>query len=118
MHNLLSLAAIAAIAALGTCWLAAASADPVGTGMLAEYQSACNGGEAGACFNLGHMYAHGEGVTKDLVKAAEFYSKACDSGDAGGCANLGFMYAHGEGVAKDYVRKPSRCIRKAATLGI
>jgi TPR repeat protein len=68
------------------------------------HQKACDGGDARGCFNLGFVYANGEGVTKDLARAAELYQKACEGGDANGCNNLGVQYAKGEGVGKDLVR--------------
>ncbi|MCI6343253.1 MAG: sel1 repeat family protein [Campylobacter sp.] len=56
------------------------------------YKKACDGGNMSGCFNLGIMYANGNGVEKDLGKAAELFKKACDSGNMRGCHNLGVMY--------------------------
>ena len=38
-------------------------------------------GDAAAQYNLGVMYAEGEGVAKDTVKAVEWYKKAAAQGD-------------------------------------
>ena len=58
-------------------------------------------GEALAQFNLGGMYANGEGVLKDATQAVAWYRKAADQGYASAQFNLGVMYANGEGVPKD-----------------
>ena len=50
---------------------------------------------------LGVKYEKGDGVTKDLDKAAGFYKKAADKGDAAGEFHLGTMYRDGDGVTKD-----------------
>src|SRR5690554_5839693 len=58
-------------------------------------------GDANAQFNLGVMYANGEGVPKDASQAVTWYRKAAEQGHADAQFNLGFMYANGEGVPKD-----------------
>ena len=45
----------------------------------------CNGGKAKACYNLGLMYANGEGITQNKPKAVELFKKACDAGIAQAC---------------------------------
>ena len=60
-------------------------------------------GDARAQFNLGFMYAKGQGVPKDYVQAVKWYRLAADQGNAGAQFNLGFMYRNGQGVPKDYV---------------
>ena len=60
-------------------------------------------GNASAQFNLGVMYATGEGVPKDAVHAVAWYRKAAEQGNAAAQYNLGLMYASGEGVPKDLV---------------
>ncbi len=66
--------------------------------------------------NLGHMYQTGQGVTKDLKKAAEWYQKAADQGYAVAQSNLGLMYLDGQGVIKD-LKKAAEWIQKAANQG-
>jgi TPR repeat protein len=46
-------------------------------------------------------YEHGEGVTKDLDKAAALYCQAALAGNAEALFSLGWMYANGRGVARD-----------------
>ncbi len=60
-------------------------------------------GTAEAQFNLGLMYALGQGVLKDEAEAVRWYRLAAEQGDADAQKNLGAMYATGEGVLKDSV---------------
>ncbi|NRB11253.1 MAG: sel1 repeat family protein [Rickettsiaceae bacterium] len=54
-----------------------------------------------AQYNLAVMYKNGDGVKKDLKKAAELYQKSADQGDASAQNSLAVMYKNGEGVEKD-----------------
>ena len=60
-------------------------------------------GHADAQFQLGLMYALGEGVPKDDVEAVKWLCMAAEQGHAGAQNNLGFMYALGRGVPEDDV---------------
>ncbi|WP_103569977.1 tetratricopeptide repeat protein [Campylobacter concisus] len=66
------------------------------------YQKACDGGDAGGCYNLGVLYDNGQGVNRDYQKAAQLYQKACDGGGAKGCSSLGFLYKNGEGIKQNF----------------
>ena len=57
-------------------------------------------GYADAQFNLGLMYANGEGVPKDPAKAVELFQKAADQGNVDAQNNLGVMYYAGEGCTQ------------------
>lgn len=46
-------------------------------------------------------YEHGEGVDKDLLKAAGLYCSAARDGSAEAQFSLGWMYANGRGVPRD-----------------
>jgi TPR repeat protein len=46
-------------------------------------------------------HEHGEGVPKDVLKAAFFYCEAARRGDAEGQYGLGWMYANGRGLPHD-----------------
>jgi TPR repeat protein len=46
-------------------------------------------------------FEHGEGVPKDMLKAAGLYCTAARAGNAEAQFNLGWMYANGRGVPKD-----------------
>jgi serine/threonine-protein kinase len=50
---------------------------------------------------LGIKYEKGDGVPKDLGKAADLYRQAAEKGDAAGQFHLGTMYRDGDGVEKD-----------------
>src|SRR5690606_35083840 len=58
-------------------------------------------GVAKAQFNLGVMYANGEGVPKNASQAAAWFRKAAEQGGASAQFNLGVMYANGEGAPTD-----------------
>ena len=74
-------------------------------------------GDASAQFNLGVMYANGEGVPKDASQAVTWYRKAAEQGVAQAQFNLGVMYANGEGVPKD-ASQAAAWYRKAAEQGV
>jgi TPR repeat protein len=57
----------------------------------AYYERACNGGLAGACFDLGLLLVDGGGED-DQAAAVKAYEQACDGGEMGGCVNLGVLY--------------------------
>ena len=59
-------------------------------------------GDAVAQFNLGLMYAKGDGVPQNHAEAVKWYRMAADQGDASAQFNLGLMYARGEGVPQNY----------------
>ncbi len=67
------------------------------------YWLAANRGNAKAQFNLGVMYAKGQGVPQDYAEAAKWYRLTADQGYAGAQNNLGYMYANGQGVPQDFV---------------
>ena len=73
-------------------------------------------GDAGAQFNLGRMYDHGYGVTRNYAEAVKWYRKAAGQGDANAQYNLGWMYRRGKGVTKDYA-KAAKWYRKGAEQG-
>src|SRR6516165_10548620 len=70
----------------------------------AQRKRATNEGNAEAMFNLGLLYANGQGVTQDYVRAREWYEKAAEKGFPSAMGNLGVLYANGQGVTQDYVR--------------
>jgi len=73
----------------------------------ALYQSACDGGDAAACSVLALMFETGEGLPRDLSRAATLYGQACELGDMEGCSILGSMYHSGQGVQRDLARSVS-----------
>lgn len=73
-------------------------------------------GYADAQFNLGLMYANGEGVEKDMAQAVELFKKAAEQGHVDAQNNLGAMYFTGEGVDRDE-KKAIEWFEKAAVQG-
>ena len=71
---------------------------------LAETRKKAEQGDAAAQFNLGLMYADGDGVPKDAVEAVKWYRKAAEQGNTNAQYNLGNMYNRGEGVPRDLVQ--------------
>ena len=63
--------------------------------------TACDGGGASGCTDLGYEYETGNGAEKDLTRAVALYRKGCDGGNALGCTDLGTHYEFGTGVEKD-----------------
>ena len=90
------------------------SNDPV-TAAAWFHRSAAQG-YADAQFNLGLMYANGEGVAKDPLKAVELFRKSADQGNVDAENNLGVMYFAGEGIARD-TDKAKEWFAKAAAQG-
>ena len=82
----------------------------------AQRKRATNEGNAEAMFNLGLLYANGQGVTQDYVRAREWYEKAAANGNATAMLNLGQLYEEGWGVAQDY-GKAREWYEKAADKG-
>ena len=54
-----------------------------------------------AQFNLGLMYANGEGVPENDAEAVKWFRLAAEQGLAEAQFNLGVMYANGEGVPEN-----------------
>ncbi len=63
------------------------------------------------------MYHEGEGVAKDLNRAADLFKRACDAGGSVGCLDLGTMYSRGEGVPMDRNRAAD-LFEKACNAGL
>jgi uncharacterized protein len=83
---------------------------------LEAFNTACNGGDAESCNDLGALYSTGNGAAKDFARAAKFYRKACDGGFLAGCNTLGWLYLVGWGVTKDYAQSAA-LVRKACDGG-
>jgi serine/threonine-protein kinase len=64
-------------------------------------EKVCTGGSWESCKDLGNMYSGGNGVDRDDVRAADFFSKSCDAAPPKGCNSLGVQYHNGQGVAQD-----------------
>lgn len=69
---------------------------------LHEWQALAEQGHADAQYNLGLLYAKGQGVQKDDVQARQWYEKAAVQGHAEAQVNLGILYDYGRGVPQDF----------------
>ena len=68
---------------------------------FSQYWRLAEQGDATAQFNLGNMYANGQGVAQNYQEAVKWYRLAAEQGDADAQFNLGVMYANGRGVTQD-----------------
>jgi TPR repeat protein len=68
------------------------------------YTKAAEQGEPAAQYHLGLMYAQGQGIPMDYVKAADWYRQAAEQGNAAAQNGLGVLYAQGQGVQPDMVQ--------------
>lgn len=122
-----------AMTALALAWLAIAGA---GVAVAADYESAmaayrggdhataltafrtlADDGDARAQLALAIMHIRGEGVDKDLGRAAEWFGKAADQGSSMAQFHLGRMYLAGAGVDRDHVQA-AELFQKAADSGL
>lgn len=69
-----------------------------------------------AQFNLGLMYANGQGVIQDYQEAEKWYRLAATQGYAPAQLRLGLVYANGQGVIQDY-QEAEKWYRLAASQG-
>jgi len=71
---------------------------------LSELRMKVENRDASAQFDLGFMFANGEGVTQDYKQAVYWYTKSAEQGIASAQNNLGLMFFEGKGVTQDYVQ--------------
>lgn len=69
---------------------------------LAALRKKAEAGDAEAQYNLGALYAGGQGVGRDYAEALKWYRRAAEQGNAAAQNNLGAMYQDGQGVGRDY----------------
>lgn len=84
---------------------------------LREWQPIAAQGDPHGQYNLGLLYARGQGVSQDYAQAAEWYRKAAEQGVPAAQYNLGVMYANGQGVKAD-PQEASKWFLKAAEQGV
>lgn len=84
-----------AVAALGNL---------AGQATLEELQAIAKQGDASAQYNLGVVYATGQGAPRDLAEAAKWFQMAAEQGDTNAQYNVGGMYAQGQGLPQDFTR--------------
>ena len=83
---------------------------------LRELQPLAKQGHAVAQYNLGLLYANGQGVPKDDAQARQWYEKAAAQEHAGAQVNLGSLYDYGRGGPQDF-KMAVRWYRRSADQG-
>ena len=68
------------------------------------------------CNDLGVRFANGDGIPKDLRRAATLYEKACERQNGLACSNLASAYWDGAGVERDRSHAV-RLLRRGCELG-
>ena len=69
---------------------------------VANHVKGCNKHDGFDCMLLGEIYENGTPeITKDLLKAFNYYKKSCNYGESDGCSSLGYLYEKGLGTAGD-----------------
>ena len=69
---------------------------------ISIFENLASKGDAEAQYALGLIYADGEGVKQDYIKAKEWYTKSANQKHAQAQHNVGVMYANGYGAKQDY----------------
>jgi TPR repeat protein len=83
---------------------------------LEEILKSAEKGDAEAQFNLGRMYANGQGVDQSDTEALNWFRKAADQGYAKAQYGLGFMYYNGRSLDQSNANA-LKWYRKAADQG-
>ena len=78
-----------------------AAFEGTGTAPANRYLQLAKSGEPAAEYDLGVLYARGDGVAQDLGSAAAWFRKAAQGGVLPAAFNLGVMYERGLGVDRD-----------------
>lgn len=86
------------------------------TTALHEWEQLAKKGNAAAQYNLGLLYANGQGVPKDDAQARQWYEKAALQGHAEAQVSLGSLYDYGRGGPQDF-RMAVRWYRRSADQG-
>ena len=76
---------------------------PVDAGPAALREAAA-AGDPRALFEIGNRYAEGQGVTKDLTQAANWFEKSASKGFAPALYRLGNMNEKGLGISRDLAK--------------
>ena len=90
-----------------------AEQNPIPQNNYQRYIEAAKNGDPEAQFRIGVCYHTGDGVAKDLKKAAYWWQIGADQGDASCQFNLGLLYIKGEGVSQNNVTGAT-LVKKAA----
>ena len=67
---------------------------------FAWYDKAAEKGDIRGQIDVAEAYSYGQGVARDMSKAAEWYQKAADQGDAEAQGRLAMLFSLGQGVPR------------------
>lgn len=81
-----------------------------------ELQAKAKQGDASAQYNLGVVYATGQGAPQSFAEAAKWFRMVAEQGDTNAQYNLGSIYAMGKGVPRDFA-EAAKWYRMAAEGG-
>jgi TPR repeat protein len=84
---------------------------------IEELAASCRAGTAGACTQLAHVFARGEGVARSLERAARLFKDGCSGGDGEACSELAVLWGLGDGVVAADEVEAQRLWRRACDLG-
>lgn len=84
--------------------VACAGTGPQSQQLSSQLRVQAEQGDVTAQRKLGMAYDSGQGVPRDLIEAARWYTRAAEQGDAIAQNNLGSLYLNGEGVEKDHTQ--------------
>ncbi len=84
---------------------------------LSEWRPLAEQGHAKAQYNLGLLYANGQGMPQEYEQARQWWEKAAAQGDANAQYKLGVLYGNGYGVPQDH-RQARHWFKEAAAQGI
>jgi TPR repeat protein len=71
---------------------------------LAAFQPLAEAGDAASQFDLGVLYQHGWGTSRDTATAIAWYTKAAKQGHFLVQHNLGVIYFYGRGIPQNDVK--------------
>lgn len=83
---------------------------------LSTFHPLAEKGVSGAQYNLGRMYAYGQGVPQNYDEALKWYRRAAEKGYRMAQHNIGDFYASGKGVQQNYT-EAAKWFRIAAENG-
>jgi uncharacterized protein len=78
-----------------------AAGKPPARNPLSSLRKSCDADDARACAELARRYRAGDGVERDLAKAAEALQDGCEAGEPALCVEAGRAVLRGEGVKPD-----------------
>ena len=93
---------LAAIFFMSPCMGFGATPSPM---QMTEWCRDAAQGQVYAQFNLGVVFAQGQGVPQDYTEAIKWYLLAAQQGNTDAQFNLGLMYTQGQGVPQSYAEE-------------